>query len=334
LTAAIEPDVAGLLRAQGIAGEETPVKHNGFSGARISTIDSRGERFWLKRVRYDEDWIMQALDDRTCREAEFAVSPIVRRLPPSIAVPTLGAARDGDGWAILSRDIGSSLLAQDGRESAATCDQMLSALAEMHATFWDDPMTDANVSFSPWRPRLSFLEPVSFAGNAVAPDFGVLAGWQTFARIAPAETKKFLGRLQRDLTPLLAALEPLPRTLVHSDAKIANLGFEPNRIWMFDWAAVIHAPIAFEIGYMIAVNSSRYPWPHEETLGRYAAHLERTLGAARFDTADWATQSVLTLLIGFLYLGWAKAAQAESGDDTEFSWWCERALEAADLLPS
>ncbi len=330
---ALAPDVVSLLRAHDVEGEETPVEHNGFSGARITTIDSGGQRYWLKRLRFDDDWIMQALEDTTCREAEFAVSPIAHRLPKGVATPTLGAARDGDGWAILSHDITSSLLAEDGIEPAAICERMISALASLHAAFWDDPLDDAAVSFCSWDARSAMLSPVVGARLASeGRDFGIVAGWQAFERMAPAPVSELLRRLRVDPSSLGQAIEHLTRTLLHGDAKMANVGLDADGIWLFDWAIVMHAPVGFELGWMLAVNASRFPWHHDETLQCYATTLKAAIGPSRFAAADWPKQRAAAVLTGVLVLGWAKALQAESGDREEFDWWCTEAIAAAQLL--
>jgi len=327
------PDVAALLAERGISAPETPLAHNGFSGARISRIEHHGATYFLKRMRFEDDWIMRGLGDTTCREAEFAASSIPGRLPANVRVPYLGAARDGDGWAVLSGDISPYLFAQDGVEPAEAWEVILAALAEMHAAFLAEPLADAGVGWCPWRERLTFLSPStaeSLAGEGI--DFGAADGWRAFRRVADSRVQEVIFGLLADPAPLLRVMAQLPATLLHADAKIANMGLEGGALWLFDWADVTVAPVGLEIGYMLAVNSSRLPWGHEETLARYAALLERCLGPARLSKIGWRRQVAVAVLSGFMVLGWAKASEAESGRRDEFNWWCGRISEAVDVL--
>ena len=91
LSDALAPDVASLLGAHGVAGKETPVAHNGFSGARISTIDNGGQRYWLKRLRLADDWIMQALEDTHAVKLSSPSHRSRAGCRTGIATPTLGA---------------------------------------------------------------------------------------------------------------------------------------------------------------------------------------------------------------------------------------------------
>ena len=326
-------DVEMLLREHGITAPEVSAAHNGFSGASLSRLEQDGQRYVLKRTSLTADWIMRATGDVTCREAEFAVSPIIARLPATVRVPSLGAAADGAGWAILSRDITPLLLAEDGVESEATCDAMLAALADLHAVFWDDPVENAGIHWCTLAARLLLLAPANVEAQALeGMDFGAPEGWRVFQRLAPSEVARLMTTLLAEPTPLVSAMQRLPRTLLHNDAKIANVGFGVDGIWMFDWSMVLLGPVGLELGWLLAVNASRLPWKHDETLARYAAHLERSLGPARFAVADWPRQQAVAALTGFMTLAWAKALQAEAGDTQEFEWWCKQSIRAAETL--
>lgn len=326
------PDVATLLREHGITAPETPITHNGFSGASLSRIVQGNEPYILKRVSLAGDWIMRGLADTTCREAEFAASQIAAYFPPNLRVPYLGAARDGDGWAILSHDISPLLFGADGAESASAWDAIVGALAEMHAALWPQQL-DVGVRWCPTRERLTLLSPAgadSLAHEGI--DFGAPAGWRAFERVADARTRDIILGLLKDPSPVIGVMADLPSTLCHADAKIANMGLDGSVLWLFDWSDVSQAPVGLEVGYLLAVNASRLPWRHDETLERYSTHLERSLGADRFDAARWAHQEAIAILSGMMTLGWAKAWEAEAGAHQEFDWWCARVPNAADVL--
>jgi phosphotransferase family enzyme len=323
--AACAPDVASLLAAHGVSGSEVACASNGYSGARITAIECEGNRYLLKRVRYTDDWIMQVVGDRECREAHFAVSPLVARMPAHVRVPTLGAARDGDGFALLMGDITPLLLPEEGILTADTVGRVLAALAEMHAAFWDDD-SDAGFDLSLTAQRIRMTGPsVGEMLLARGIDIGFSRGWQRFDALAPSGVAPVVRRLLDDPAPILDALSKLPSTLLHGDAKFGNMGVDGDDLWLFDWAIVLRAPVAFELAWFLAVNSSRLPWSLDETMERYRAHLEHALGAARYAVADWPAQQAATMLIGLMLYGWGKALDADDGRPQELAWWCEGA---------
>ncbi len=328
------PDVDSLLRASGIDAPETTLVHNGFSGARISTIVQADERYVLKRMRYADDWIMRVTNDVSCREAQFAASPLPERLPHGVSVPTLGAARDGDGHALLMSDVSSALLPDDGIVPDATMGVVLQRLAEMHVAFWE--MTRADVAVDWLVPELRSLILSPSTGALLVDedhDFGMARGWELFEQLAPPDASRLARALFDDPAPLNALLASLPRTLIHGDAKIANMALDAKgTLWLLDWALVTRAPVALEVAWFLAVNSSRLPWPLDDTIARYAGHLERALGRERFERAHWPRQRAAIALTGLLLGGWMKSLDHEAGHPDELAWWCERATTTARRL--
>ena len=328
------PDVASLLRAHGISTPEsrTPIG-GGFSGSSLTSIEHGGERYILKRMRSAGDWLMRVTDDTSCREAQLAASPLLERLPERVRVPTLGASRDGDGWLLLMRDISPLMLPDDGIIEPPGLEVILQAAAGLHARFWDDPLAGALPWLTRTRERLLMLSPAT--GAALAADgveFGIVPGWQAFEQRAPGEAVRLVARLFADITPLPEVLDSLPATLIHGDLKFGNAGIEGDTLWLIDWAIAARAPVAVELAWFLAVNSSRLPWALDETVDRYVRILETSLGAARFEAAAWERQRAAIAVCGLLMYGWGKALDAEAGRPDELRWWCEGAITGARTL--
>jgi len=328
------PDVASLLRANGISAAESPLGvTGGFSGSSLTSLEQGGERYILKRMRSAGDWIMRVTSDTSCREAQLAASPLLERLPERVRVPSLGASRDGDGWLLLMRDISPLMLPDDGIVEPRVLQVILRAAAELHARFWDDPLTDARPWLTGTRERLLLLSPAT--GAALAADgveFGIVGGWQAFERRTPRDAARLAARLFADITPLLDVLDSLPATLVHGDLKFGNAGIDGDVLWLIDWALAVRAPVAVEIAWFLGVNSSRLPWPLDDTINSYALMLDAVLGAARFESAAWERQRAAIFVCGLLMYGWGKALDAEAGRPDELRWWCEGAIAGARTL--
>lgn len=324
------PDIASLLEAHGITSPAVPLAHDGYSGALLSGIAQDGRRYVLKRFCLRDDWIMRWVGDNDGREAAFAASPVAQRLPPRIRVPMLGACRDGTGWALLMDDITPLLLPSEGVLEAAVVDEVLGRMAELHARFWDDPLDDALFPLLGLRERLTIVSPAS-AELLVREglDFGAARGWQLFQLHAAPAAVRLITSLLADMTPILRTLERLPQTLLHGDLKFANIGVGEDVAWLIDWALVSRGPVAVDLAWFLAVNSSRLPWSLDETLVRYRRRLEQALGPQQ--SARWPEQMAATHVCGLLLYGWGKALDAEAGRPDELAWWCERALEGGRI---
>ena len=329
------PDVPSLLATHGIDAPERAMTHGGFSGARLTRIEQGAERFVLKRISHADDWIMRETGDVALREAQFAASPLIARLPREMGAPSIGAAHDGSGAAILMRDVSPWLLPDDRPAAAMELDALLAAMAAMHAAFWDEPLDDAEVSWCSVRDRLMILSPL--VGRKLVDegrDFGVAAGWRAFNEHAPTEALRLARRLFDDPALLSQVAATLPPTLLHGDIKLANIATDPagGRLWLFDWALVMRGPLALDLAWFPAVNTPQIPWSPVETIERYGEHLLVALGAHRFGEADWPRQRAVAAIGTLMLMGWAKALDHEAGRPHELAGLCDRALSAAMSL--
>lgn len=318
---AMHADVASLLAAHGLAGaSEAAFVHTGFSGATLTRlVREDGAAFVLKRMSLGRDWIMRATDDDECREAAMATARM--RLGPTIASPSVGAARDGDSYALLMQDMSAYLLPQ-GVVPDEVLGLILTRIGELHsrpapaAVPWCDPAK-----------RLTLLTP---RGARIAEAYGapvardITEGWRLFERQAPPRVVELIQALWDDSGPLLRLLEVLEEEegcgggLLHGDLKFDNIGIDPaGRMWLIDWSMTMRASIVVEIGWFLAINSRR---------------MARSLDDVLADLVKGGTAQLLTVLCGLLLRGWRKALDAEAGNPEELRWWCAGAEAAARLL--
>jgi hypothetical protein len=316
---------------------------------------------------------VRATRDVAVREG-FIANTALRLVDPLVA-PYLGAGSDGAAVAMLMPDLSGELIAWErpGHEpmvGPATLNRVLDAVARLHAMRWADyrPTTaDWGWPWCPLRERLLLLsrpaaERYRAEGLAVGDRF--LAGWDAFDRTASAAARTLILGLASDPSPLLAALGRLPATGLHGDLKLANVALlDDGRVALIDWQMMSLAPVAVELGWLLASNSSSLPIGPDDVLARYrdaAAHAAREplrIGAAWPDRdaadapgltlpprgleptiGDWDAQRDLTWIVGLLLRGWRKGLDVEAGaafpsgataaDD--LAWWCRRAVEAAD----
>lgn len=321
------------------------------SGSRISAVETdggRGPSFVLKRVSTAWDWLMRATEDAACRSVTLWERGVLGRLPAGIDHAVLACARDGDGWAILMRDVGACLYVNRPFGPAANR-RFLDAMAELHAAFLEDAsLADPALGLCRLEHVYGMFSPRTGRREAGGPDELprlILAGWDEVARAADPDVAELTLGLVEDLAPLCAALGRHPHTLVHGDWRHANLGLdgaqgEGGRVVLLDWQLAAWAPPAVELGRYLGANAALLPGTKEEALAYYEGRLAALLGP-RFSASWWRPQLALGLLGGFVQDGWAialKATHWHVGADArelwraDLRWWSERVREGAGYL--
>jgi hypothetical protein len=350
--AELEP-LSDLLQRHGVdPATEEPFPNDGWSGATMTRMRSRGgeRRFILKRDSLERDWIARATaDGPLLREAWFAAQ--APALPLPVRAPYLGAGMDGEEVGILMPDLTGILFDWNATLSLAQLDRVLVAMATLHSHPWDDALVRDADHWTPWRERLTLicrpsLERSGPARDAVADR--LIPGWDAWDRLASPGAREMIAALAADPGRLLAALSTEPRTLLHGDLKLANVGIATDgAVEIVDWQMVMAAPVAVELGWFLVSNVNALPLSADDVLERYfsALDLAGTSGPGDPDSrmtvvASRQRQVDLAILIGLLLRGWRKGADADAGvtlasgvrADDDLVWWCDRAVEAAHRI--
>ncbi|MBL4898063.1 MAG: aminoglycoside phosphotransferase family protein [Colwellia sp.] len=296
------------------------MNHGGFSGARIYKQSNQdGMSYILKVTSAQTDWIMRTTSDRMCREAVLANTSIRQE---RVISPAIGSAQDGPIFSILMHDISDQLLPNEGL-SKEQLNTILLGMSDLHS------LVPPDLPDIPWctiEDRLTLFEPNPAKLAQFSNENDILAGWEVFFKLAPKDIKELARSLFNDLGPLRRALSRLPNSFLHGDLKTDNIGISPNgTMTLIDWSMPMIAPAAVDLGWFLAVNSRALPMTLDETIKAYSdySNIEDHLSECH--------QS-LTVLCGFLLRGWRKALDAQSGDPSEFRWWCERASSASKIL--
>jgi len=297
------------------------------SGARFERVRRGGERFVLKHVDRDHDWIMRQTGDLGCVPVTVWESGVLDLVPECIDHTTVGAARTPRGGAVLMRDVGAHLVASDG--SRLALDQhlrFLGHLAACHAAClgWRD-----TVGLVPLANRYSFFGPAALACEEALGFPQRVArlardGWVRLAAVAP-DLAAALAPLRSAPYPVLEAMATTPWTFLHGDWKLANLGSHPDgRTILVDWSMCGAGPPLTELAHYVALNGMRLPAGHsrDDAIAVYRDALE----GHGVDTEPWWDRQLALCTVGvMLQLGWQQGAD-ESGRD--LAWWRPRALAA------
>lgn len=319
------------------------------SGSRLLRLElnhGRGPSLILKQISPATDWLMRATHDSRCRSVALWEQGLLDQLPPELDHATLACARDGDDWAILLRDVSADLLPY-ARFSPADHEFMLTAMAALHATFWQSPLlANPELGLCSLRDVYTMFAPQTGereAGGADEVPQRILEGWELVKTAVAPDIAEIILTLLDDPTPLCAALSRYPQTLIHGDWRHANQGLtrsDPPQLILLDWQLAVTAPPSVELGRGLGTNSALLPVSKEAAIASYRRELARRLGPC-FDEAWWEPQLALGLLGGFLQDGWAivlKATHWHVGADArdhwqaDLAWWAEQVRAGAKWL--
>jgi Phosphotransferase enzyme family len=317
----------------GAGAREAFLHSDSKSGVGFERVVIGGEPHIIKHVHIDDDWTMRFFFETTCIPVDVWRHGLMDALPERIDHATVavaaGLGRDGLGGALLMRDVSPWLVpAGDDPLPIEHHLQLLDDMAALGAQMWG--WTD-DVGLLPLANRwLAFNDPGIAAEEARGfPDAVpriAKEGWARFDGRAPRAARRVVQELRRDTRPLVDAVAQTPLTFLHGDWKLGNLGLGADgRTVLLDWTYCGIGPACFDLGWYMAINRARLPHGKEDAIAAFRASLERH----GVETTGWWERQLGLCLLGSLVLfGWEKAF----GDDDEFGWWCDRAVEGGRLL--
>ncbi len=310
--------------------ERSPLAADGKSGAVLERVRlADGRILVVKHVNARRDWIMRAAGDFG-RVAGLWSAGVFARLPAMIDHAVVGVEPEGDGWAVVMRDVSDALFADDRRLSRADGRRLLAATAELHAAFRGERVPRALTRLAALYRFLSPRAVQRYAAEAEVPRLA-LRGWARFAELVPADVAAAVAEIHERPEALAERLCRRGCTLVHGDLKRANLGFLEERVVVLDWGSLTAwAPAAVDFAWFVAVNGAAIDASQDELLAdaRSAAGADHDEEALR-----------LALLGALAQLGWEKALGATEAADEGvrrrerdgLDWWSARAREGLEV---
>jgi hypothetical protein len=329
-----DPDALAAVVGPVTSIERSPLVTLGYTytGNTLEKLDLRlasggRQTLVLKRIATTLNWPAWRSGDAVGREAALLAEPALSGVWEVLECPYRAfAVRLGDAG-LLMDDLSDHLLLDiDEPIAVADEDALLAALAALHARYWE-----SDVLRIPWlaRPavRFALLGPMASTEEARRPSPDVFfddvrRGWAiAFSRL-PADIRDLLNR---PASLLAADCAGLPWTLLHGDAKVANFALLPGRrVAAFDWELLGCGPATLDLGWYLAVNSSRLARPKEHVIARYRDLLEYHL-THPLSNALWERMVSTGILCGALMLLWAKALSLEESASPqaaeEWNWW-------------
>lgn len=328
---AVLPRIADLL--DGLDGLEPMAQAPGKSGARLSRGTRDGKRYVVKLTDDRSDWTQQASGVLGGPIVPLWRRGILDRLPGCLNQPVVGVAHEGTWgrWrtAVLMIDVGRWLVPPVDDPIPLTVHQLhLAHLAALHASLSEPgpefdivPEMHRYLELSPWTAQAQ----AAIGSPAPVPRL-IGTGWRALPRVAP-RAAAIVGPLARDPGPLVTALARTPRTFVHGNWKLDNLGLDDRgRTVLLDWELPGIGAGCSDLAWYLAINCRRLPQSKEAAIGDYRA----ALATAGVDTEPWWDRQLALCLLGALVqFGWEKAL---GGYDDELAWWERAAADAVRYL--
>jgi hypothetical protein len=302
------------------------------SGARFERLRIDGQRYFLKTLSADSDWIMRVTGNLTNWEFQVWRAGVYQQVPDVIVPAIVGMALEGSGPTARL----SMLMTEHGEDLVPPGDAPLPL--DQHLAFMDH-MAAFHARFMGWRDTIGLQDLARrfrfFAADVIAPELLVEdvpepvrvadQGWALLPRRA-ARLDALVRSVHADPDALAAAMRETPCTFVSGDWKLGNLGTDPQgRTVLLDWAYPGEAPPCWELMWYLALNRSRIPQSKDDTIAAYKAGLERH----GVDTEGWWERQLGLCTVGIMAtFAWEKAV----GDDGELAWWESAALRGATFL--
>jgi hypothetical protein len=318
----IDELVAGASRRQPVRSSDAK------SGASFERVEIDGERYFLKVLSAEDDWIMRVTGNTTNWEFLVWRAGVYHQVPPVIDHAIVAMALERGRLGILMTDRGADLVPPgDDVLTTEQHDRFVEHLAAFHATFlgWRD-----TIGLQHLRRRFLFFAPEIIAPELARPNVpGPIAaaaeGWQRLPARSP-RLAELVRLVHADPAALAATLATTPQTFVAGDWKLGNLGSRPDgRTVLLDWAYPGEAPPCWELAWYLALNRSRMPRSKEVTIASY----RRSLEAHGVETSGWFDRQLGLCMVGMMAtMAWEKAL----GDADELAWWEGAAVDGAALL--
>jgi len=304
----------------------------GFSGSVLERVEiflqsGIKRNFILKYTRVKADWLSQRAKDQVGREAELLSDPGLSGIWKSIHCPYVAFAAENGQTGLLMDDF-SEYLFPDLREPVdlKSEDLILNTIASLHASFWESSeIKKTNWLTNPYN-YLEVLGPGEHESDKFAPPpdhlrKSIREGWNIALELLTPEIRNILIKPAREI---FEPWKDLPVTLLHGDAKIANMAILPSgKVVMFDWTYVGRGPCGIELGWYLAVNSTRLARTKEDFIRRYRYYLEFHL---KFTIQEkiWTKVIELAIITGTMMMLWNKALGYQGGTKRgkdEWEWW-------------
>jgi hypothetical protein len=317
-----------LISGLGDIAEHSVLVSRGWSGNALERVVLTDGRVLIaKRIVPGGDWIGRASSDPG-REGLLFTSGVLDRLPDAVDHAMVAAARDGDAWWLVMRDVSDELLDDNSIVAREANRRLLAAVNEMWEAFWDE--------------RIEFVAPQGVRLHMAAPSVGarerdgfdllpkqLAVAWEAFAEAVEPDVADAVLALLEDPAPLAAALDARGTTLLHGDIRDEQIGLAGHRLVLLDWGLATQGHPVVDYAWHLMHSAWRIDATHDQ--------LWEDFRAARGERDDPLAVE-LGAIAGLVMYGWILGHSAVIHPDPaertwareELEWWVPRARRALE----
>jgi hypothetical protein len=317
-----------LIAGLGDIAEHTVLASRGWSGNALERVVLADGRVLIaKRIVPGADWIGRGSADPG-REGLLFTTGVFDRLPPDVDHAMVAAARDGDAWWLVMRDVSDDLLDDHSIVPREANQRLLAAANALWERFWGE--------------RIEILAPQALRLQIAAPSVGrrerhgvdllpkqLEVMWEAFAEAVDPDVAAVVLALADDAAPLAAALDARGTTLLHGDIRDEQIGLAGRRLVLLDWGLATQGHPVVDYAWHLMHSAWRIAATRDE--------LWEDFRAARGERDDPLAVE-LGMIAGLVMYGWILGHSAVIHPDpaerswarTELDWWVPRARRALE----
>lgn len=317
-----------LVGGLGDIAEHTVLVSRGWSGNALERIVLADGRVLIaKRIVPGADWLGRGSDDPG-REGLLFTTGVLDRLSDAIDHAMVAAARDGDAWWLVMRDVSDQLLDDTSIVSREANRRLLAAVDQMWETFWGERVE----CLASQAQRLHLAAPSVARRERDGIDLlpkQLEVTWEAFAEAVEPDVAGPVLALLEDPAPLAAALDARGTTLLHGDIRDEQIGVAGRRLVLIDWGIATQGHPVVDYAWHLMHSAWRIDATHDQLWDDF-----RAARGARDDPL--AVE--LGVIAGLVMYGWILGHSAVIHPDPaerawareELDWWVPRARRALE----
>lgn len=262
----------------------------------------------VKQAHPAIDWVALCTRDEKRRAVRLWSEGVFERLPSEVETAVIACGEWADGYGILMWHLGAEMLEFGAPLPAWMDEAFLDAMAALHASYWEDVrLADRALGLCTVEAQVRNVSPLRVRevyGDEPAWPRWIIESWEeALPEIIDPGLVRDLQSLIDDPLPIATALAPYPKTLVHGDLRLANVGLRGSadraQCHFIDWGRAAFATPALDLGWYLGFSAIEWQADVDERIATYEGRLRAHLGD-RWPVDSWERQREIGLLAGLL----------------------------------
>lgn len=301
-----------------------------YSTARLERATlSDGQQVVLKTLTAEGDWLTR-VSGGTDRPRRLWDSGLFGRIGSVIDHTVIDIWEAGGRDVIVMRDASDELVPPRRPVTRQQSRKLLAGLAALHAAGRSEPVQE----LCPIGARYGMFAPALLAndpGPGAHPSTEwILSGWEMFDDLVDAGVADAMHAVHADPSLVGRPLATFAPTVVHGDAKLANLGIGGSRVVAVDWGELTgFGPPEVDVAWYALMNTSRIGGSPDDAFADYEDVADRPLDREALDLACIGSLAQMGFRMAKLSVT-ARTPESRDASAAELEWWTARVRATLD----